>query len=311
MYSVDNILMNFLQKRTTPSENVSFMGVMCAVNAVFALLGSFIPFSDLILVLFLPLVSALVGFLCQPKYLLAYLPSAVGVVLAVTCFSMGTTLFYVIPAILSGTLYGFLIQKQIPVSITVFLTAVLELALNYLMLPCIDALYEIDMIESIKIMLQINSYQYVDDIIPMFVFGYSLAQVGISHFIIQGVYSSFNFQYAPESWLSFWCPIVAGFFGVLALSLALVAVSVAYVFLAFGVYFTAFSSLNLLRKNPWYVYLTLGVMFALAVYSFAIWNGYFPKDSGMLLSAIFLLSVDTPSLLSSLLLSLRRKPSQK
>jgi hypothetical protein len=302
--------MKFFRKRITPSENIAFMGVMCAVDAVFALLG-LLPFSDLVIVLILPLVSAWVGLLCDKRYLSLYLLASCGVVIAVTCYDVGGTLFYTIPAILSGTLYGFLAKIKIPVSFLVFATALLGMGLNYASLPLIRGLYDIDMIASIKTMLGLNAYRYVDDIIPMFVFGYSLAQAGITHLVIQIVFSSFDFQYPEEESLSFLYPILAICFSVMAVALALSVVALGYVFWAIGVYFTSFSLLQLFKKNPWWIIFLSIILLLGSVYAFAAFYSSFPADSGFLLSSLFLISLDTPSLLSSLLWIGKRKPSAK
>lgn len=300
--------MKFFRKRVTPSENIAFMGVMCAVDAVFALIG-LLPFSDLLIVLVLPLVSAWVGLLCERRYLPLYLLASCGVVIAVTCYDVGGTLFYTIPAILSGTLYGFLAKAKTPVSFLVFSTALLGMGLNYASIPLIRGLYDIDMIASIKTMLGLNDYRYVDYIIPMFVFGYSLAQAGITHLVIQIVFSSFDFRYPKEDSFSLVYPLTAIGFSLAALALAFYQIPLGYVFWAIGVYFTSFSLLRLFQRNPWWIYFLLIILVLGSIYAFAAFYSSFEKDSGFLLSSLFLISMDTPSLISSLLWIGKRKSS--
>lgn len=303
--------MNFFRKKTTFTENIAFMALLCAIDVVFSVLATLVPLSDIVIVLFLPLVSAFAGCYCESKYLPIYIVSSIGVCLLASCYDLGAVLFYVIPAILSGSFYGFLVEKKIPVSLIVFLTALLEMGLNYASLPLIQMLYQVSMIDNAKTLLGLNDYVYVDDIVPTFIFGFSLAQAGLSHFFIQGILSDFKQEFAPEGVYQRVEPIIGILFGGLAVGLGFAYIPLAYVFLAFSLYFSALSIRNLIHPLPWWVFLVFGVMEGASIYAFALLSPFFPKDTSLLLSAFFFVSADTPSLLSSLLLSMKKQTSSK
>jgi hypothetical protein len=87
---------------------------MCALNAVVATLSTLVPLSSLFVIIFLPLVSVLTVILCEDKYAIIYLVAAIALSLGVTAYDITATLFYIIPAIVVGTLYGFLSKKNFP-----------------------------------------------------------------------------------------------------------------------------------------------------------------------------------------------------
>jgi hypothetical protein len=303
--------MNFFQKKTTLTQNIAFMALLAAIDAVFSVLATLVPFSDLLVVLFLPLVSALAGCYLSNKYLPIYVVAAIALCLIVSCYDLGAVLFYVIPAILSGTLYGFLIDKRIPISLTVFVVALLEMGLNYLMLNLVQVIYQVNMIDSMKTILGCSFYHSIDDIIPTAIFGFSLAQTALSHFFIVGVLENFKKEITPETVYDFWKPILGLLFGALALGFGFVYVPLAYLFLAFSIYFSLLAIPGLIRPLPWWVFLILGILEGGSIYGFALLRGLFPNDTSLLLVSLFFISVDTPSLISSLLLSQEKKSPSK
>jgi hypothetical protein len=283
------------------------MALLGAIDAVFSLLATLIPFSDILVVLFLPLVSALSGCYLQGKYVPLYIVASIALCLIVSCYDLGAVLFYVIPAILSGSLYGFLIDKKIPVSLTIFVVALLEMGLNYLMLPLVEAIYQINMIDSMKAIFGFTYYKHIDDIVPMLIFGFSLAQTALSHFFIVGILENFKKQITPENVYDRWKPILGILFGALGIGFAFVNVPSAYIFLAFSIYFGLLSIPALIKPLPWWVFLIFGFLEGGSIYAFAILNPFFPNDTSLLLSSLFFISLDTPSLISSLLLSQEKK----
>ena len=294
--------MNFFRERKTPSENIAFMAFATALNAVFSLLLAFVPFSDLFVVLLLPLISAMVGLLCAKRYLPVYLVAAIGVSLASTAYDMQATFFYVIPAIFAGTLYGFLYHKDWPLPYVILGTALLEMGLNYLSLPLIQALYNNDIIAFFLRVLSLDQHPYINDIIPAFFLAYALAQVAISHLIIQLFFSRFHLIKEDQEKLALSFPL-GGICGViLTISFAFFYPAVAYFFFVLSLYLSAFSVPLYRQRFPWWVYLVTGLLGLLSLYGFAFLFRYVPKDGGLALSSFFIFALDSGALLGRLLL---------
>lgn len=284
--------MKFFKERKTPLENIAFIALMSAVNAVIDVLATLVPGSALIVVLFLPLISALSALLCDKKYLWLYLLAAPAVSLAVSAYDMQTTFFYVWPAIFSGTLYGLLIKKKFPLPYVVLLVSFLALGLNYLAIPIIQAIYGNNIITTSLTVLGLSNRKYIFDIVPTFLFGYSLASVALSHFLIQGVFLRLDIPYTENSKFEISYPIGGFCMGFLAIGLAFVQRPLAYLSLALCLYFSANSVPLLFHKSKWYIYVSGGVLFLLALYFFAFFYKSFPEDGGLTLAALFFLPLD-------------------
>lgn len=300
--------MKFFSERHTPSGNIALMSLFAGINAAFALLATLVPLSDLAVLLLLPVGNALVMVLCEKKYLLPYLVASLLVCALVSCYDLRETLFYVYPAILSGGLYGFLVKEKLPLPLVVFASALLSLGFNYLSLPLIQALYGVDMIAFIKGVFGLTSYAYVDDIIPTFFFGYSLAEIALSHFLISLVFEEFKIDYSMPAWFRYASPVISLAFASLALGIGFVYVPLAYLFLAFALYFALFGALVLLKPaKPW-LYVLLGGGMLGSIFLFAICYPLMGANRGLLLLSIFLIVVDLISLLQTFFLL--KKPAE-
>ena len=133
--------MALLKERKTPAENIAFMGISAGIVVAFGLLSTFLPLSSFLVILFLPLVCALTAFYCQDRYLIGYVAATIVVSLLTTVYDISVTLFDVVPAILTGTLFGFLLKKKISYSLTILIVSLLKLGLNYLMLLLLKGIY--------------------------------------------------------------------------------------------------------------------------------------------------------------------------
>lgn len=300
--------MKFFRLRKTPSEQLSFIALMVGIEVVLAVLASFVPLSDLFVILVLPLASVLVALLCETKFLGIYLFSSLLLVSVTTCYDLRSTLFSVLPAIIMGTGYGFCLKKKLPLSFVVFFSALLSLGLNYLSLPLIRLIYDVDMISFAKGVLGLSDYAYVDDIIPTFLFGYALAEVGLSHLLAQLFLSEFEGEESHPGWESY-AEIGSGFlFGGLAIGFAFVNVPAAYVFWAFGLYFSIFAFFILLDAHRPYLFILLGALALGAIFLNAILYSSLPQDTGMILTTLFYWTIDISSLIGRLLLKKGKSP---
>lgn len=253
--------MKLLSKRETPIENVTLMGLGAAINVALALLSTFIPFSSFFVILFLPLVSALVAFYCKDKYLLLYIIASAGVSLLSTCYDLSITLFDVIPALIIGTLFGFLMKKGFPNGYLILLASLVKVGLNYLMLLLLKLIYGVDIIDSLIQLINLQSVENIYQIVPTFIFGYSLIQELVCYIVIylsttslidekvkfKDIYPSINFA---ASFL---------FIG-LGFGLSFISISIGYFLSAIGIYFSIASFMAIFKKNPWWIYLMLGVL---------------------------------------------------
>lgn len=299
--------MKLLSKRETPIENITLMGLGASINVALALLSTFIPFSSFFVILFLPLVSALVAFYCKDKYLILYIVSSAGVSLLSTCYDISITLFDVIPALMIGTLFGFLLKKNFPSDYLIFFASLVKVGLNYLMLLLLKLIYGVDIIDSLLKVLGLQEVAGINQIIPTFIFGYSLIQELICYLIISLSSSSlvedgglFKIR------IPFLNAILSFVFIGIGFGVSFANISIGYFLSALGVYFSISSSLDIFRKNPWWLYLLLGILCAASFYLSAFLYDKLDKSVAPLLFLSFFASISLCGGVSSLLFKAKK-----
>lgn len=299
--------MIFLKKRETLIENITMMAIASAINAALALLSTFIPFSSFFVILVLPVISALTAYYCKDKYLLLYVISSSAVSILSTCYDLSITIFDVIPALIVGTLFGFLLKKNAPSEYSILIVSLIKLGLNYLMCLLLKLIYGVDIIDSFIKLLNLSEKENISQIVPLFIFAYSLIQESISFLIIY--FSTANFDHKEQSFLDI-C-IILNSIG--AIILAVTAFLIAYLSYLWGyllggiaIYLSIASTKTLFRKNPWWIYLLLC---ALCVSSFYLTMFMYDKlDKNI--SPLLFLSIFSSLSLSNLVSSLKFKTSK-
>ena len=120
------------RERKTFLENLTFMALMAAIVVIASVFAAFVPLGAVIVMIALPLPSAVVAYYCRPRYYIIYLFGAIGIAIAATSWNFSSTLFYTIPSVITGLLYGFLKQKGASIAESVFLVGLLNLGFSYL-----------------------------------------------------------------------------------------------------------------------------------------------------------------------------------
>lgn len=293
--------MKLFRKRLGPAQNLAFVGLMCAVEAVLATLSTLLPLSSLLVIIFLPLVSALTVIVCEDKYILIYLVAAIGLSLGVTAYDIAETLFYIIPATIVGTFYGFLLKKGLPSAYLIFLCALAETGLNYAALPIIKLISGQDFMILLLTMLGITNEPIVPYLIFSFVFVYSLMEVVLSHVFGMPLLHSFGIKIHNCESVSWLYEVLAILFSALAISLAFANISLGYFFLSAGIFFLAFSFLTFARKLPWWTYVFLAGMGMGGWVIFVCLYPFMPTFTGMILLGVLTISFAIPCLMVRLL----------
>ncbi len=292
--------MKFLRERETPNENIAFMGISAGVVVGFSLLCTFLPLSSLFVILFLPLICALTTYFCKDKYLPFYVIGSIVVSLLCTVYNISTTLFDVVPAIIIGSLFGFFLKKEFPLTITVFFLSLLKVGLNYLTLLLLKLIYGIDFIETIVKLLNLQDKAFVYDLVPTFMFIYALIQIFISLFIISIASPNLIIKKSKRE-LNIVLSISSLVFLFTSFGIGFVLPWLAYFLAAIGVYLSLASTKDLFRKNPWWLYMVLGILLFASFYIFAFFYAKLDKSVAPLLFLTFFVSISLCSCVSSLL----------
>lgn len=271
-----------MQAKKTLVQNLTFMALMAAINVIASIISMLEPFFSLPFMLVLPLVSTLVAIYCQNKYLLIYLASSLIVVTLSTLSNLGNTLFYIIPAIITGTLFGYLIKKKMSLSMTILIGACVQLILTYVGLVLVELVLDQDFIFILIKVLGQESNPSMPLIIPSAIFILSLVQTVLSLFIIIEQLPKLKIVVNEEindnySYISLALFVLSGFLPLFLEEIAYLSFSIAmYISIALVIH-------KIIKKRRLYVYLTL-ILIPLIVPLIALFNSLIPQAYIVLLT---------------------------
>ncbi|MBP5091269.1 MAG: hypothetical protein J6328_01750 [Bacilli bacterium] len=285
--------MKVFSPREGSIQNIAYISIMASIDVVFALLAAFFPFGAIFLMLFLPIPSVIAAYYSQNRYIPIYLLGAIGLSFIATIWDFQATLFYAVPAISSGTLYGFLKKKRFSVGETIFLTGLLNMGLAYLSIFLIKSIYSIDMIAFLLSLIGLQDNSLVSMIVPAAVLTYGLIQETIANIIIQAITEKIPDTQSGSDGIHDLIYALSGvIFGLLGLGLSFVAVEVSYCLLLSLLFFFPFSLYALIKKGRKWIYAPLILLFIAGMSFFYIFYASVPKGYGLLLLGCPLLLMD-------------------
>lgn len=270
------------RERKTFLENLTFMALMAAIVVIASVFAAFVPLGAVIVMIALPLPSAVVAYYCRPRYYIIYLFGAIGIAVAATSWNFSSTLFYTIPSVITGLLYGFLKQKGASIAESVFLVGLLNLGFSYLSILLIKAIYEVDMIAFLLGVLSLSDSLNAPKIVLAAMLAYSLVQASLSNLFI-------NIQSQPlekpeRKWKG---NLLYPVYGLALLSVMLILSfweeTVSYGLLTASVYWLVFSLADSLPFARKWIYAPLIFLFLLGAFFFYFYFQSLPLIKALLL----------------------------
>ena len=177
-------------------ENVkalAYVALMSALSLIFVLITFSLLDVGIILILVLPLFSALVSINVNFKYSLIYIAST----FLISLIDPQLALFAIIPSLLSGFLYGKMIKFNIHGSFNILANTLLLTLLQYLGTYLINVIYEVDLINTMSSIMKIN-LQTFDSVYLLFLFTICLIECSLSYIIITNELKKLNYNINEE-----------------------------------------------------------------------------------------------------------------
>lgn len=159
--------------------------MMAAINIIVSVIAAFSVIASIFLIIVLPLTSTIVVLTCPEKYFPIYAFATIGLSLVATIWNLDITLFYVVPSIISGFVFGFCIKKSVYFGWSIVVSAILQTAISFAIIPLINLFFEVDFIKDLQAIFKIY------DAIPGQIFiccGFfiiALIQSFLSFFVVQ------------------------------------------------------------------------------------------------------------------------------
>ena len=177
--------MNFFRKKETLVQNMTFMALMAALNVIFSLLSVLLPVLFFLLIFVLPLTSTLVCIFCKKRYYAIYAFATIGLCLLINFYQITEVISYVIPSIVTGLIFGVMIEHRINSFWIILSAAVIQTGFTYLSIFITGLFIERNILEEILILFGLGEFGFKDYVISMFLFITSLIQIAITYLIIR------------------------------------------------------------------------------------------------------------------------------
>ena len=276
--------MALFSKKTSLVHHIAYMGIMASINLIFIVLATYIPLMMLLLILLLPFASAIVSYYCLKKYYLIYAIASVGLCLIV---SISDTIFYVIPALISGFIIGVLIEKKLHPFWMVLSTTIINAVLTYSFIPLINLLSGSDIVLAFLKIFKLENFPYQKELVYILVFFISLNQSILSHFIILSDAKKIGLEINTR--IPSFAPYIIGFelFAFAATGFAFFFLPLALVFVLISLCFASMLFVDCLISQKLAIYIMLGVSLFAGLLIFAFCYPHLPKRFSPILFLVF------------------------
>lgn len=299
--------MKLIYQRENLVKSIPLMALMAAINIIIAELAALSLFASIFLILVLPLTSAIVELCCKDRYFPIYAVATFGLSLALTFWNLETTIFYVFPAIVTGYIFGLLAKHKIPAVWSIFAATLAQTGITYGLIPLINFIFQIDLVDTFKIVFHLQEMVYIDYIVPTFIFLISLIQTSLSQIVVSVELVKFGIK-EEKVFISDVAAFGSGIlFGLLIIPFYFFNLKFAYVYLAISIYFAVYALTMTFSNKKFLELIPSGVALIINIVLFVLLNSYLKEASQFLLFGFLSLCICAISLVFSFL----RKKKEK
>lgn len=274
--------MNSPEKKQTLIQNITYMALMAAINVIFVLLTTLVPFLVFLIVFVLPLTSTIVTLHCKKRYFPIYAVATIGLCLLCTIWKIDDTIFYVIPSIVSGFVFGLLVEKKVPSFWIILSTTIIQIGFTYASIPLIKLMTGRDIIQDFATVFFIKDFIYLDYVTPCFIFFIALAQEILAFVIIREELPKFGYQLdeVKNIPISLGVSIIVSILFVVMFAFLYGPLS--YLFTLVGLFLTVYAIAYLIGKNKIIIYILLGSSALVSFFLFGVFYGMVKEPFGLL-----------------------------
>lgn len=179
------------KEKETLLQNMAFMAIIAAIDVVAAILSAFFPIAGIFIMIFLPFFSAVVTLLCKWRYYPIYALAAIGVSMIATAWNMSYTVFYLLPSLITGFLFGLCFKSRLHPIYALLTTSIIQCSLTFAFIPLINFIYEVDTISYFLELFNLTNQRIM--VLPM-VYIISLIQMVFSYIVLINELKKFRYD---------------------------------------------------------------------------------------------------------------------
>lgn len=160
-----------LKERMAQNRQIAYTAIGVSLSILLLSFSYVLPFSSIIMMIFVPILSCLIVFNTNWKYQLMYL----GIISLVCFIDIQEGFFYLLPNTIIGLFYGNLIKKKISIDMLFLLTVILSTFLNSISYFPIKLFFKMDMIDVYRLIFKMDRSEFVN-IYPVFCYFISMIE---------------------------------------------------------------------------------------------------------------------------------------
>ena len=245
--------MKIFNKKETIQQNIAFMAIFSALNIILSVISALAPIVSVFLFLLMPLLSMIVEFYCKDKYYPIYLFATIGLSLLCTIWNTETTVFYLIPSLLTGYIFGLFIKKRIPAIYSILVSSIIHFGLLLLFIPLVYLIYNVYILSDIEALLKLNNSPNIAYIEPAFLFLISIVQISFSYLIISSEIKRFNIEEINNDKYQWIYQLILMVSSILVVIFGIFNIYVAYVLLLINIYLMSFIVRDYIKAKYYHI----------------------------------------------------------
>jgi len=232
--------MAVLIKKNTLIRTICFMSLFVAINVLCSFLTTIIPLLSVILIIFLPLTSAIVEITCKDRWFIIYAFATLGLSIVVSLSSIDFTLFYIVPSVFTGYIFGFFLKNKLPSMFAIFFASIIQTLITFLFIPLIQLFSGTNMIDVFAKILRISNRIWFDRVVLLLFFIISLIQTILSFIVVENELKKFGYVNDCEFNQEKVADYSALAFALLSILFAFFYVPISYLCIGVSFFFTVF-----------------------------------------------------------------------
>lgn len=199
--------------------------------------------------LVIPTTSVLVVLTCKTKYIPIYIVSSLVLSIIATAFDVISSLVFVLPVLAVGISIGFLMKSKIPTSLSIVITALLNVGFIYLSIEIIELIFDVNLFDLTLSILNIKSSIWLDRFTPSLIFIYSVAECLFVQFIVLIFGETIGLTIIKNPAISKYFPYFTAVLAVISFVLSLFSYTFGYFVLTLSLALGAISIFEVFRKG--------------------------------------------------------------
>ena len=277
--------MSWFYKKETLIRTICFMSFFVAINVVCSFLTTVLPLISIGLIIFLPLTSAMVEVMCKDRWFPIYAFATIGLSIVISLSSIDFTIFYIVPSIFTGYIFGLFSKKNLPSMFAIFIATIIQTFLSLVYIPLFNLISGTNFIDVFMKILRISDRFLFEDILLIGFFVVSLMQIILSYIVVSNELNKFGQKREIKNSENIiaTCSILLSIIVSILFAFAFKARAICYLFVGITYYFAVFVIIFQIKQKNILALSIAGTSLLIGLILYAALNKYFTSGNDIVL----------------------------